>query len=253
MIVALDAANGRAGVISIPRDIYLEEIPGHQPNRINVVDALGQRDDRTGDQDGGGPALLGEILAQKLDVRVDHYVRFGFESFRELVDALGGVRITLDCAVSDDIPEEDLRLDLAAGTHMLTGNEALAFVRTRRQGGDLARIQRQQQLLWAIREQMRNENWLPRVPALYNALSDSVQTDVGLLKTVDLARVVMNLEPENIHTLALSSPDLVEPAWRAGMSIFLVDWAAAASETHRIFERAQAGAPSASGSRNRCP
>lgn len=249
MIVALDAVNRRAGVISIPRDIYLEEIPGYQPNRINVVDALGESGGR-----GGGPALLGAILAEKLDVRIDRYVRFEFDSFRELVDALGGVQITLDCPVADEIPEEDLLIDLSAGTHTLNGKEALAFVRTRRQGGDLARIGRQQQLLWAIREQMgRGENWLTRVPALYNALSDSVQTDVGLLQTVDLARVVMDLERENIHTFSLSAPDLIEPAWRAGMSIFLVDWAAAASEVHDVFEQSGEGVAGETGRRGMCP
>ena len=235
MIVALDTANARAGIISIPRDVYLDEIPGHKPNRINVVDVLGQQDDSAG----GGPALLATILAEKLGVRTDYYVRFEFESFKELVDALGGVRISLDCPVSDEIEAEDLVIDLPVGEHLLDGKEALAFVRTRRQGGDLARVRRQQQLVWAIRQQMLAENWLPRVPALYSALSESVQTDIGVLKTVDLARVVMNLNEERIYGFTLASPDLIEPAWRNGMSIFLVDWAAAANDVQSIFERAQ--------------
>ena len=248
MLVALDTANARAGIVSIPRDVYLDEIPGHGPNRINVVDVLGQQDD----PNGGGPALLAATLAQKLGVRTDYYVRFEFESFKELVDGLGGVRISLDCPVSDEIVGEDLVIDLPAGEHLLDGKEALAFVRTRRQGGDLARVGRQQQLVWAIRQQMREENWITSVPALYSALSESVQTDIGLLKTVELARIVMDLDEESIYGFSLAAPDLIEPAWRNGMSIFLVDWDTAAQDVQSIFERAQFAGEDA-GVPIRCP
>jgi len=55
----------------------------------------------------------------------------------------------------------------------LSGDEALVYVRSRRLGGDLDRARRQQRFIWAIRNQVLNENILTRLPALYNAVSDS--------------------------------------------------------------------------------
>ncbi len=162
MIVALDLAQGEAGVISIPRDLYIDAIENHQPNKINVVDYLGEQDN----PGGGGPALLADILAQRMGVPIHHYLRFEFEGFKQVVDALGGVEIQVDCPVYDFLEQEDIAINLAPGTHRLSGIQALSYVRTRRQGGDLERARRQQRVALAIRDQMLNENLMPRIPSL---------------------------------------------------------------------------------------
>ncbi len=89
MILALDFEKGVAGVISLPRDLYIDEIPDHKPNKINVVDYLGEMDE----PDGGGPALLASILEERMGVPIQHYLRFEFEGFKQVIDALGGVEI----------------------------------------------------------------------------------------------------------------------------------------------------------------
>src|SRR5690606_11812249 len=148
MIVAMDVSRGEAGVISLPRDVYLEEIPNHRPNRINVVDYLGEQDE----PNGGGPELLASIIEEQVGIPIHHYLRFDFEGFKKVVDALDGLEITLDCPVRDYLPEEDIAIRLQPGVHRLTGKQALAYVRSRAQGGDLERSRRQQRVLWAVRD-----------------------------------------------------------------------------------------------------
>ena len=53
MIVAVDRANNRVGVISLPRDLYIDQIPNRRGNKINVIDYLGEQDE----PNGGGPKL----------------------------------------------------------------------------------------------------------------------------------------------------------------------------------------------------
>jgi polyisoprenyl-teichoic acid--peptidoglycan teichoic acid transferase len=252
MIVVMDLDAGQAGVISIPRDVYIDVIPGHRPNRINVIDYLGEQDE----PDGGGPALLAEILEEKMGIPIHHYLRFDFEGFKKVVDALGGLEIMVDCPVYDYLPEEDISLALRPGLQRLDGKQALGYVRSRRQGGDLERSRRQQRVIWAVRDQIRNENLITRVPALYAALHDSVQTDIGLVAAIRYVRFALSLKEENVHGLVLTSPDLLRAGWRGGMSVFVADWPLITTQIQKIFDRPpfeESNTVGETGDRVRCP
>ncbi|MEZ4639247.1 MAG: LCP family protein [Caldilineaceae bacterium] len=252
MIVAMDLKNGEAGVISIPRDVYIDVIPNHQPNRVNVIDYLGEQDE----PDGGGPALLGSIIEEKMGIRIDHYLRFDFEGFKDVIDALGGVEVTVDCPVRDYLPEEDIALRLQPGTHTLTGRQALAYVRSRAQGGDLDRARRQQRMIWAVRDQIRKQNLISRVPALYAALSDSVQTDVGLVSAIRYVRFALALDEEDVHGFVLAPPDVMREGWRGGMFVFVADWELIRTQVQTLFDRppfAESNTKEVGSQTNRCP
>jgi len=247
MLIALDFQNNQAGVISFPRDIFLDEIPNHRPNKMNVVDYLGEQDD----PGGGGPALLASILEE-----IHYYLRFEFESFKKVIDALDGVEIEIECRVYEYLPEEDISLYLEPGTHRLSGKIALGYVRARNQGGDLERARRQQRMVWAVRNQLLNENQLPNVPALYAALKDAVQTDIGFVNAIRFARFALNLSEDNIHGMVISPPEMVRSGWRLGMSVFVADWPVIAEEMHTVLTRPpliQTNTVGADGDRVRCP
>ncbi len=232
MIVALDETNGRAGVISIPRDIYIDVIPGHQPNKINVIDYLGEKDE----PGGGGPALFASIIEEKMGIHIDHWVRFDFAGFVKLVDALGGVEVDIDCAYYDYFSIEDVVLNVKPGVQRLGGDEALVYVRSRKLGGDLDRARRQQRFIWAIRNQVLNENILTKLPALYNAVSDSVQTDMGVVSALKVVRSAIALEREQITGEVIGYP-LVQQGYAGNMWIFKADWEAIRSEVQNVFDR----------------
>ncbi len=231
MIIALDLANGQAAAISLPRDLYLDEIPGHRPNKINVVDYLGEQDE----PGGGGPRLLARILQERLGIPIHFYLRFEFEGFQKVIDALGGLEIEIDCPAYEYLPEENLYLNLRPGRQTLTGAQALAYVRARNQGGDLERARRQQRVVWAVRNQILQRNLLPRIPALYAALRDHVQTDIGLMAAIRYARFALSLQEEDIHGMVVQRP-LIQEGWRQGMFVFLADWEALAAQIQRVFD-----------------
>ncbi len=233
MIVALDLDAGAAGVISIPRDLYLEAIPNHSPNRINTVDYLGEQDQ----PGGGGPALLKTLIRKHMDIRIDHYMRFDFESFKAFVDALNGIELQIDCPYRDMVTWGAAGLDLKPGIVRLTGDQALKYVRSRYMGGDLDRARRQQRFAWAVRNQILNENLLPKLPAIYQALAASIDSDIGIVTALQLVRFVLSLEEQDVHGLVLAPPTMLTGGWRLGMSVFIPNWAAVRAETNKIFEK----------------
>ena len=232
MLIALDLENSQAAAISLPRDIYLDVIPGHKPNKINVVDYLGEQDDP-----GNGPELLASILEEKLGIPIHHFLRFEFESFKQVVDALGGVELNIECRVYEYLPEEDINLYLEPGVQRLEGKMALGYVRARNQGGDLERARRQQRMVLAVRDQLLAENQLPHLPALYAALNDSVKTDIGFVDAIRFARFGLNLSEADIHGVVISPPDMVRADWRGGMSVWVADWPKIAEQIQTVFER----------------
>lgn len=233
IIVAMDLERGRAGLISIPRDVFVEPIPNHQPNRINVIDYLGEQDQ----PEGGGPALFGSIIAERMGIPIHHFVRFEFESFRDVVNILGGVEVEVDCPFAGYIEDEGGWLVLDPGAHRLDGNQAMIYVRSRQNGGDLDRARRQQRFLWAVRNQALSENLIVRGPALYSALADSIETDLGLIQTLRLARFALDLNPNQIHGMVLGPPDMLEAGWRQGMFVFVPSWEVIAHEVQSVFDR----------------
>ncbi len=225
---------GEAAIVSFPRDMYIDPIPGHLPNRINVIDYLGEMDA----PGGGGPRLLIDILEDRLGISIDNYIRFHFEGFVNLINVLGGLRIHVDCYLYEDYPEEGIYLNLPPGEHLLNGEQALSYVRSRRSGGgDLERARRQQRVVWALRKQLVEQNLLPRALDLYDALRYSVYTDVSKWDTLKYARFGLSLGEADVKGLVLGPPDAMRPGWRQEMSVFIVNWDYVSEELKRIFDR----------------
>lgn len=171
MLVHLPADRGSAYAMSIPRDSWVD-VPGHGQAKVNAAFSY------------GGPTLLIQTVEQLTGVRIDHFAVTDFESFQAITDQLGGVQMTL---------KEDLysgsTLVLPAGDQLLTGEQALLYVRQRKNltRGDFDRVQRQQAWMRAIFARMRNEqtlqNPLESVPFL-GAVTRSVAFDDGLTSEV---------------------------------------------------------------------
>src|SRR5437763_15019205 len=94
----------------------------------------------------------------------------GLQGVRDIVDAVGGVDVTVAEAIHDDAyPTDDygiITVDIAAGRQHMDGETALRYARTRHQDSDFGRIARQQQVIAAVRNAMLNPvNW-PRIPAV---------------------------------------------------------------------------------------
>jgi polyisoprenyl-teichoic acid--peptidoglycan teichoic acid transferase len=207
MLVGLDRALNRAAVFSIPRDLYVQ-IPGYGWGRINQVDYLGEQ--RNGE--GGGPQLVSDVLSATLGVQTQHWVRLQMDGFVDIVDAIGGVTVHLDCPFYEPIFNLTTnRWDyfvLPAGEVQLDGESAYWFVRLRYRESDIGRGRRQRQFLWALRDQVMNANLILRFPELWGAFQNAISTDLGLFELIDLTRYGTSLDAGNVRAGGLSLSDL---------------------------------------------
>lgn len=208
IIVGLDREQRKAVIFSIPRDLHVR-IPGSNPGRINLVDYLGERVLGT---EGGGPALLAHVIQRNLGIPVDHWIRLEMNGVSELVDAIGGVTVHLACPLYEPIFNLDTNrweyFVLPAGDVWLDGDDATWFVRLRLRESDIGRSTRQRQLLWALRNQALNMNLLLRFPDLWNAFRNMFETDLSLFEMMDLLRIGVGIDPEQIHSSGLTLADL---------------------------------------------
>jgi LCP family protein required for cell wall assembly len=190
LVLVADRATPRLALLSVPRDLWVT-IPGHGEERINAAYELG----------GSGSAK--QTVSNTLGQPVDRYVVIGLQGVRDVVDAVGGVDVTVPQAIHDDTyPTDDYgyqTVDIPAGRQHMDGDLALKYARTRHQDNDFARTARQQQVVGAVRIAMLNPvNW-PRIPAVFVAVAQSIKTDVSPLDAIAIGAAMMRNSGEPDH------------------------------------------------------
>jgi LCP family protein required for cell wall assembly len=173
-IMLLHAAFGSVRRLSIPRDSYAA-IPGHGSQKINAAYAY------------GGAGLAVKTIENFLGggVRINHVVEVSFQDFPHLIDALGGIDVTLKrCIVSNNVFENGDRFRLHKGTHHLNGKQALEFSRIRENRcapneTDIQRAARQQLVLQQMRAKALSPGTFFRLPWVAWDAPRAVRTDMG--------------------------------------------------------------------------
>jgi LCP family protein required for cell wall assembly len=191
LVVVADKAPGSVGMISIPRDLWVD-IPGYGAERINTAYPV------------GGAKTAERAVGDLLGARVDRYLLIGLQGVRDVVDAAGGVDVDVTEPIHDDAyPTDDygtVVVDIPAGRQHMDGETALRYARTRHQDNDFGRMARQQRVMSALRSQLlRPVNWW-RIPGVLAAVRRATQTDLGPLDllTVALALGTASDEPARL-------------------------------------------------------
>ncbi len=194
-IMVLRLSEDGGAIMSLPRDLWLP-IDGGGSQRINTAIAR-------------GPDAVIRTVSGSLGIPITNYAQVDLAGFIELVDAVGGVTISIPHPAYDrrsglDLPE--------AGEVKLDSTQALAYVRSRRyteriDGGDvldptsdLGRVKRQQEFLRALTSKLAGERNPLTVNEILQAIAGSIaiddQTSVG--DAVDLARRLRSGLPESV-------------------------------------------------------
>jgi LCP family protein required for cell wall assembly len=202
MVLTLDPVTKMAGVLSIPRDLWVP-IPGYSEERINAAHRLGELYDHPG----GGPALARETVEYNLGIAIDYHVLLNFQAFVSMVDMIGGVDIYVEQDINDPTyPDHAYGYDplyISAGWHHFDGEMALKYARTRHSSSDFDRASRQQQVMSAILEKVTTVELLPdlakKAPEIYKMLETYVQTDMALDQILALANLAIQVDRSTIR------------------------------------------------------
>ncbi|GGS99425.1 MULTISPECIES: LCP family protein [Streptomyces] len=215
MLIHVPEGRAKATAVSIPRDTLISRPECRKADGKTVAPA--ERVMFNSVYTLAGPACVVKTVEQLSGIRVDHFVEVDFAGFKGLVDALGGVTVTLDQPMSG--AKGGLKLD--PGTHRLDGEQSLKFVRTRYgygDGSDLGRIGLQQQFMIAMLSEMKKQDALGNPARLYklaDAGTKSLTTDselASLTALADFAQSMKGVNPETMETIMLPvAYDKVDP------------------------------------------
>jgi LCP family protein required for cell wall assembly len=216
ILVHLNATHTRATVLSIPRDtIVYEPACKARPGVGTGTWPAQQQAIIDGAMNLGGPTCAVRTVEDLTGIRIDHFIEFNFNSFRAMVDALGGVEV---CVPPGGYHDPWSHLHLAGGLHLLTYNQALAYVRTRHgvgNGGDLGRIELQQAFISSVIQKVTREGLLDNLGALLkiaDLATKALTVDQGLdsvIKLLHLASTLRYLHTSNVTFITM--PNLPWP------------------------------------------
>ena len=232
LVVSINQTTQTVNLLSIPRDLYVY-IPGWGMDRVNTAELHQTQTGTSGHPLG----LLAETIEYNLGIRIDHLARIDFVRFEQLIDALGGVTVPVDCPVTGYQLADNswVPFVLQPGVHRLDGELALWYVRQRMDSSDFDRNRRQQIVLRALWQVLRESDLLANLPAFWDQLTQIVETDVSLDTMLGLVPLALNLSPTRIesHFLGLDEVNL----WRtpSGASVLLMDPAPLAETLQRFF------------------
>ena len=200
MLVHLSGDERTAYVMSLPRDSWVP-IPGHGSAKINAAFSW------------GGPALLVQTVEQLTSTRVDHFGIIDWHGFQSLTDAVGGVPVT----VQENSYDPEQHRHFTAGIHTMNGAEALSYVRQRHglPGGELDRIERQQQYLRSLVGELSDEVGLTDplgTARVLDAVTHAVSVDDSL-SNGDLRSLALGLR----HLDAAGTSFTIAPIVRSQM------------------------------------
>ncbi|WP_226486446.1 LCP family protein [Streptomyces parvulus] len=224
--VSKDRSNATA--LSIPRDLIVDvpDCPTTQEDGTQKVipGSTGVRFNTSLGQDGRTPSCTMRTVTELTGVTPDNFMVADFNAVKTLTSAVGGVEVCL----AKDIDDPDSHLKLPAGEHTVEGEQALAFVRTRHSvgfGGDLSRIQIQQQFLSALMRKLKSNDTLTspsKMLKLAEAGTEALTVDSQLDSIGKLKDLGLELGKLNTKNLTFTTVPVVDnPAEKVKATVVL--------------------------------
>jgi len=204
-VARVDFRRPSAILLAIPRDLWVT-IPGLSSygiseNRLKAAYPYGNHYQI----EGGGLSLLAQTLNVNMGLTVDHYLAIDFEGFASGIDALGGINVDLPSAVGDPGGVDGY---FPAGPQHLNGQQALAYARLRPENSsDLYRIDRQTQVIMAVRDRALSSEGLAGLPSLISSMQAATRTDLSPAQVNSLICVSQKI-PRSEITVATLGPSL---------------------------------------------
>ena len=206
LLGSIKPSTGQIAIISIPRDLGVD-IPNHGLQKINSANSYGEVK-----QSGEGAAFAAKIISNTFNIKIPYYARVDFEAFKEIIDAVGGIKINVDKTFTDrEFPTANdayQSLTFTAGAQTMDGSRALQYARSRHgnndEGSDFARAKRQQKVLMALKEKILSFQTLAnpiRISKIINSLGNHISTNIEFSNMISLLKLGRTMEMSKIINL----------------------------------------------------
>jgi LCP family protein required for cell wall assembly len=216
IVASVDPVKGSVSMFSIPRDTVDVPVPASARalygatynNKINSYYSSAKANSDTFPN--GPAAALRELLSELYGIRIDYSVMVNFSGFKQIVDTLGGIRITTKNPIVDETYPAGAghlrRIRMPVGVRTMDGQEALIFARSRYGSSDFGRAQRQQQVIAAVRAQTDVEAIAANLPALASTLQDAIKSDFPQGDLPRLLELLGRVDAGNLKSIVFAPP-----------------------------------------------
>jgi LCP family protein required for cell wall assembly len=260
--VSVDPVTGRLAFISLPRDTSNIPLPKNWPayralggkwnNKINTLYVQARANPALfpgNDKQRGYNALMG-ALGELYGLDIKYYVAVDLNSFRNVVNTLGGVVVDVQLPVMDDSyatgdGRGKLKLYVPPGIRKMNGQEALAYARSRHGSSDFDRSARQQRVITSVRDQTDINQLLEPgvVTDLIKQLQKDVKTNIPPKLVPKLLTLAQKVDLDGRENLVLGSSRYTEvcyPCGSSGLWMLKAKPAAIKSDVKNIFSTTRA-------------
>lgn len=209
ILASIDKTNGRLLITSLLRDTYVQKPDGSWGRLNNIA-----RDD--------GFDVMLQTVSDNYGVQVDTYLAIGVKGMRRMIDAVGGVEITLTRAEAEKLSYvSGIR---GAGTYNLNSSGAMAYMRLRKIAGhDFGRTERQRKVLAQLFAKLQDMT-LAEATQLGMTLFEEVKTNISLQTLMEAIAYVFSLRDAPLEMMYLPVDDGYENVERHGMAVYELDW-----------------------------
>jgi LCP family protein required for cell wall assembly len=191
--------------ISIPRDLLIKYPNKNYYTKLNAVY-----------QEGGIETIKSKLL-EITGLKIDYYLVLDLKSVKILIDKLKGIDIVVEEDIYDpSFPAEYNSFEtfsLQKGSQHLDGETALKYIRTRNQpGGDFSRIQRQQQVVGALKDKILELSFVwdfPKILGIWNTLRNNANTNIDLTDIKYARNLIKKINIDEIEFNAIAPPLVV--------------------------------------------
>jgi len=224
MLLSIRPGTREAIMISVPRDLWVKipALPGNgfMTGKLNSAYAIGTDHNNYPNvrnewkTSTGGGDLAAATVSQVTGQPIDYWVGVDFKAFRDLVNALGGVRVNVPTMLDDPyFPAGEstgmMRVHFDTGWQQFDGERALEYARSRETTSDFDRSRRQQLVMLAVRQRVFSLNAIPRMLSLLGALQDNVRTNLRPGDMQQLADLAGKIKDQDIRRVAIDTSNLL--------------------------------------------
>jgi LCP family protein required for cell wall assembly len=202
-IARIDFVTPRVTVLEVPRDLWVKipEIADHYnitEGKLNQSYLYGNKGLGYYDGPGQGPGLLARTLDLNFNIRPDHYLAINMQTFAILVDAVGGLDVSLPYDIDARTPENPKGWLITAGSHHFDGQTALIAARLR-PINTFQRANNQSIIMCALKKKLLSPAILPKAPELIKDFGKYIQTDLSPEQITQLSCLGQKLEGKDIQ------------------------------------------------------
>ena len=174
-VLGVNPSKKKIMMLSIPRDTKVD-IEGKSRKINEILPRYGE-------------PTLRMLLEDLLKIRISRRIEVGFESFIAVVDAIGGVDINIEKPMHYDDNWGNLHIHFNPGMNHLNGQDALRYVRFRKDAmADLGRIKRQQDFVKAVIKKLFSPAIIVKLPSIIETAFKYIKTDFTLQEIMTLAK-----------------------------------------------------------------